>query len=103
MGTKLISSLLVVVAITALVARSVYGADEIHEGKVLAVGTDTITVRDERDGDDDMFVVNSQTKITFNGKSAKLNQVSAGDRAKVTATQMGDKLIAKEIDAKSPQ
>jgi len=103
MRTKLISGLLVVIAITVIIAKSVYGADEIHEGKVLAVSSDTITVRDVRDGDDDVFVVNSQTKITFNGKPAKLSEVSAGDQAKVTATQLGDKLIAKEISAKSPQ
>jgi F420-0:gamma-glutamyl ligase len=103
MWTKLIPGLLVVVAITALIVRSVDAADEVHEGKVIAVGTDSITVHDNRDDDNDMFVVTSETKITYNGKLAKLNEISAGDQAKVTATQRGDKLVAKEISAKSAQ
>lgn len=103
MWTKLIPGLFVVVAIAALIVRTAYAADEIHEGKVLAVGTNTITVHDDRDGDDDKFAVTSETKITYNGKPAKLNDISAGDRAKVTSTQKDDKLVAKEISARSAE
>jgi hypothetical protein len=39
----------------------------------------------------------------MNGKPAKLTDLHAGDRAKVTATQKGDKLVAKEIAARSPE
>jgi len=78
-------------------------ADEIHEGKVLAVGSSTIMVRDQRDGDDDEFVVNSDTKITMNGKPAKLTDIRAGDLARVVAVTKAEKLVAKEIAARSPE
>ena len=77
--------------------------DEVHEGKVLSVGASSITVNDEKDGDNDTFAVTSDTKITMNGKPAKLNEIQAGDRAKITAMQKGDKLVAKEIAARSPE
>jgi len=105
MGTKLTSLVLVVVAMTATVLRTARAADEIHEGKVVAVGEMTITILDRRDGDNDTFVVTAQTKITKNGKSAKLTDIQAGDMAKVTASalEMGGKLVAKEISAVAPE
>jgi hypothetical protein len=87
----------------AVLTRFALAADEVHEGKVLSVGTNSITVNDEKDGDNDTFAVTSDTKITMNGKSAKLNEIQAGDRAKITVTQKGDKLVAKEIAARSPE
>jgi hypothetical protein len=78
-------------------------ADEVHEGKVLSVGTNSITVTDDKDGDNDTFTIDSSTKITMNGKPARLTDLHAGDRAKVTATPKGDKLLAKEITARSPE
>lgn len=103
MWTKTIAAVLVTIALVALCCRVAGAADEIHEGKVLSVGTSSITVNDIKDGDNDMFEVTSETKITLNGRPAKLTEVQAGDRAKVTATAKGDKLVAKEIAARSPE
>ncbi len=77
--------------------------DEVHEGKVISVGSDTITVMDKSDDDLDKFVVTSTTTITRNGKPAKLSDVQVGDRAKVTAVQEGAKLVAKSIVAAAPE
>jgi hypothetical protein len=85
---------------TGLVALA---ADEIHEGKVVSVTKDTIVVLDNRDGDNDKFVVNTETKVTRDGKPAKLADILAGDRAKVVAAASGEKLVAKSIDARSPE
>src|SRR5262245_12321990 len=103
MMTKFISAFVATLAIATLVGQTARAEDEIHEGKVIAVGSDTITVLDQRDDDNDKFTVTAETKITFNGKPAKLSDIHAGDRAKITATQKGDKLIAKEISARSPE
>jgi len=103
MWTKCTAALLTVFAIALVSGPIVFADDEVHEGKVLSVGTNTITVSDEKDGDNDTFTVDSNTKITMNGKPAKLTDLHAGDRAKVTATQKGDKLVAKEIAARSPE
>jgi len=94
---------LIALLIFAAAAYAALAEDEVHEGKVLAVTSSTITVLDNRDGDDDQFTVSSETKITYNGKPAKLMDIHAGDRAKVTATQKGDKLAAQKIEARSPE
>src|SRR5258708_661739 len=86
MWNKAIFGALAAFAIALLVVRSARAEDEIHEGKVVSVGSSTITVLDQRDNDNDQFVVSSDTKITYNGKPAKLNEINVGDRAKVTAT-----------------
>lgn len=104
MWTKTISAVLVVVVALVILCCRVAGAnDEIHEGKVLSVSTSSITVNDIKDGDNDTFEVTAETKITLNGKPAKLTEIQAGDRAKVTATMKGDKFTAKEIAARSPE
>jgi hypothetical protein len=93
-----------VLGVAAILAvRSAMAADEIHEGKVLSVGEGKITVLDNRDDDNDTFIVTSETKITRNGKPAKLSDVQAGDKARVSATSQGGMLIAKEIAATAPQ
>jgi hypothetical protein len=89
--------------LTAVITHAAPAADEVHEGKVLSVGDGKITVFDKRDSDNDTFLVNDQTKITRNGKPAKLSDIQVGDMAKVTATSQGEKLIAKEIVAAAPE
>lgn len=105
MATKTMVLLLVGVASVAIWVRTAGAADEIHKGKVVAVGENTITVLDDRDGDNDSFAVSIQTKITKNGKPAKLSEIRVGDIAKVTASavEMDGKLVAKEISAVAPE
>lgn len=90
-------------AVVLFVARAALAADEFHEGKVTAVGDGKITVLDNRDDDNDTFTVTVETKITRNGKPAKLSDVQPGDKAKVTAALRDGSLVAKEIAAFSPQ
>lgn len=97
-----------IVAAAALVSlaiglRAAQAADEIHEGKVTAVSEGKLMVLDDRDGDNDAFIVTAATKITRNGKPAKLSEILAGDKAKVTATSQGTMLIASEIAAMAPR
>jgi hypothetical protein len=83
-----------------------WAVDEVHEGKVVAVGPETITVLDQRDDDTDVFLVTSATKITRDGKPAKLADIRVGDKARVTAgpsATSGDKLAAKEIVITTPR
>jgi hypothetical protein len=85
-----------------LVIRPALAADEIHEGKVTAVGDGKITVLDNRDDDNDTFVVTAETKIIRNGKPVKLSDVQPGDKVRVTATLRDGALVAKEIAAMAP-
>lgn len=78
-------------------------AAEIHKGKVLAVGDKSITIRDDRDMDDDRILVTKDTKITRNGKPAKLADLGIGDLAKIDADEVDGKLTAKSIEAFMPE
>ncbi|QDU25665.1 hypothetical protein ETAA8_07350 [Anatilimnocola aggregata] len=100
MFSKLMVSVVMVVMIgstTSLLAR------ELHVGKVLAAGNGSITIRDTRDMDDDRFVVTAETKITRNGKPAKLSDLGIGDQAKINATEANGKLTAVSIEAFMPE
>ena len=90
----------VVVAVSGIpIARAV---DEVHAGKVISVGDGKLAVFDDKDNDNDTFVVTASTKIVRNGKPAKLSEIQPGDKASVTATSQDGMLIAKEITATSP-
>lgn len=92
-----------VLAAALLLARAALAADEFHEGKVIAVGDGKITVLDNRDDDNDTFIVTAETKIARNGKPAKLSDVQVGDKAKVTSAKRDGVLVAKEIAAVAPE
>ena len=85
------------------VSQAAAAPEEVHEGKVIAVGADYITVMDSKDDDNDKFSVTGETKITRNGKPAKLSDIQVSDRAKVTAVQTGQKLIAQSIVANAAE
>jgi hypothetical protein len=58
---------------------------------------------DDKDNQFDKFEVNAETKVTRNGKSARLSDVQAGDRCRVTASLSDKRLLAKSIEATAPQ
>jgi hypothetical protein len=88
---------------TMILPGTVRAEDETHQGKVISVGAGEIVVLDDKDGDNDRFAVSAETKITRNGKPAKLSEVFVGDRAKVIAAQVNGKLVAKSIEARAPE
>lgn len=76
---------------------------DLHTGQILAVGKSSITVRDSRDNEDEAIAVTAETKITRNGKPAKLSDLAIGDKAEVDATELDGKLTAKSIKAFMPE
>jgi len=103
MWTRFFAATAVATVVLAIATQGALAADEVHEGKVLAVSDGKLTVFDKRDSESDTFVVTADTKISRNGKPAKLSDIRAGDMTKVTATSQGDRLIAKEIVAAAPE
>ena len=77
-------------------------AMRLYEGKVVLAGDGTVTVVD-KDGDNDNFVVNATTKITRDGKPAKIADLEAGDRVKINAQASGTSLVASDIEARSAE
>lgn len=74
-------------------------ANDVHQGNVIAVGENTITIQD-MDGVIETFTVGEDCKITHDGKPATLKELDDGDVAKVTVTTVKAKLVATVIEAK---
>jgi hypothetical protein len=90
-------------AFVALIAARIH-AEEPQEGKVLVVGKDSITILDKVEGDNDTYLVDAATKITREGKPAKLIDIQVGDRVKIVVGRPEKgKMVAKEITALPPE
>lgn len=85
-----------------LTASLALAATRLYEGKVVVAGDGTLMVVD-KDGDNDSFGVTSATKITRDGKPAKLADLQAGDRVKINAEAKGTSLVASDIEAHSAE
>jgi hypothetical protein len=73
-----------------------------YEGKVVLAGDAKLTVV-ETDGDNVEFVVSKETKITRDGKPAKLSDLEPGDSVRVTAEMSRTKLVASVIEARTAE
>lgn len=91
------------IAFLAGVVTSVAAAaPSTHQGRITAVGKAEIMVLDTKDGESETFTVNAETKISVDGKPAKLVDLQSGFTAEITAEQGTDgKLTAKMIVASS--
>ena len=84
---------LAALALTGWVGNVALAAYHEHEGTVVSVGDHKFTMTD-KDKKEHSHDVAADTKITLNGKDAKLSDLKKGDKIKVT---MGDdkKKVAK--------
>jgi hypothetical protein len=93
-----------VVVTAALVAISgLKAADDMFDGKIVSVGDGKVMVLGKTAADTRTFTVTAETKITRNGKSAKLTDLQPGDKVMVSASGTGDTPVAKEIAATAPE
>ena len=84
----------------ALVVTGVALAAETVQGKVVSAQANRLTMTDN-DGERHVLQVNEDTKITLDGKAAKLADLKAGQAVTATFEKEGQNLIAQKIDAKS--
>lgn len=96
---KVISILCVV--LTACLLTSVAFAASIN-GTIEAAGSGSITVKDDA-GTSQKIAVDSDAKITLDGKTAKLDDLQAGTSVTVETQVKNDKTIAVIISARSPE
>jgi hypothetical protein len=82
-----------------LTCVTVRAADDNYDGKVISVSDNTLMVMVKGTNDNRSFAVSAETKITRNGKPAKLSDIQMGDKAQVTASGTAPNLAAKEIVA----
>ena len=96
MRSRFCALLLVVLAVTLLVAAPALAAVEIV-GKVVNTDNGKLTVTDG--SSEHILDVTKETKVTIKGKEAKLTDLKADQDVKVTVEPDGEKLVATNIVA----
>jgi hypothetical protein len=71
-----------------------------HEGKVLKVEGDKLTMTDKDGKNPHTHAVPADAKITLDGKEVKLEDLKAGSPVKVTTEKKGEKISVVKIEAK---
>ena len=84
-----VAVLMVSVAVLAMATSAVYAADKTHEGKVVSVAEGKLTMTDNDGKNEHNHTIAATTKITLDGKEAKLADLKAGDKIKVTQDDAG--------------
>ena len=69
-----------------------------HEGKVVKVEAGKLTMTDKDGKNEHTHAVPADAKITFDGKEAKLEELKAGSKVKVTTEKKGDKVVVTKIE-----
>jgi Cu/Ag efflux protein CusF len=70
-----------------------------HEGKVVKVEAEKLTMTDKDGKNQHTHAVPVDAKITLDGKDAKLADLKAGAKVKVTTEKKGDKIQVTKIEA----
>jgi formylmethanofuran dehydrogenase subunit D len=92
MMPRLVTSLLVSLALVAI-ASSVFAQDKTHEGTVVSAAEGKLVMTDKGGKDEHTHMIAATTKVTLDGKAAKLEDLKKGDSVKVT-TDAGGKVTA---------
>jgi Cu/Ag efflux protein CusF len=95
---------LLVLAATAFVVWATPASAEeeapgTHEGKVVKVEAGKLTMSDADGKKEHTHAVPADAKITWEGKEAKLEDLKAGSKVKVTTEKKGDKVVVTKIEA----
>jgi Cu/Ag efflux protein CusF len=95
-------ALMAVVALAVFVGTAF--ADEpkpgAHEGKVVKVEPGKLTMSDKDGKNQHAHAIPATTKITLDGKPAKLEDLKPGNMVKVMVEKQDDKFVVVSIDAK---
>ena len=70
-----------------------------HEGKVVKVEVGKLTMVDKEGKNQHTHAVPATAQITLDGKAAKLEDLKAGAKVKVTTEKVGDKIQVTKIEA----
>lgn len=73
--------------------------DQIHDGLVVSVADGKLVMADSAGKNEHTHTIATTTKITLDGKTAKLTELKKGDSVKVTTSSAGAVTM---VDAKRP-
>jgi hypothetical protein len=90
----------IAVAALCVLAAAAGLVEETHFGNVVSVSQGMLTLR-ESSGQELMFAVAADAKITRDGNEVDLQQLMRGDVASVTAESRGSQTVATVIEARS--
>ena len=80
---------LMVVFVLSLVAGFAQAADKTHDGLIVSVAEGKLVMSDADGKNEHTHNIGPTSKITLNGKEAKLADLKKGDKVKVTAGEDG--------------
>jgi len=89
-------AMLVASLLVAALVQTVGAQDKTHEGMVVSVADGKLVMSDKEGKNEHTHMVGATTKVTLDGKAAKLADLKKGDMVKVT-TDAGGKVS--EVDA----
>jgi nitrous oxidase accessory protein NosD len=89
MFQKLAIGLVAAFALAALVCGTATAADKTHEGTVVSAAAGKLVMVDKDGKNEHTHTVGATTKVTLDGKAAKLEDLKKGDAVKVTADEAG--------------
>lgn len=77
-------------------------APETFEGRIVLVTKALLTIV-AKNGDNLMFMVAADCKVTKDGKPSSVDMLGAGDRVMIAASSEADRKIANAITARAPE
>jgi hypothetical protein len=83
-------------------AKAAAASPEAFEGRIVLVSKAALTIV-AKNGDNLMFMIASDCKVTRDGKPSSVEMLGAGDRVMVAASNEADRKIAKVITARGPE
>ena len=89
MFQKFAIGFVVVFALAALVCGNAVAADKTHEGTVVSAAAGKLVMVDKDGKNEHTHMVGATTKVTLDGKAAKLEDLKKGDTVKVTTDEGG--------------
>ena len=93
MFAKFAIGLVMALAVAALVGGTAIAAEKTHDGTVVSAVGGKLTMVDKDGKNEHSHMIAATTKITLDGKAAKLEDLKKGDVVKVT-TDDGGKVTA---------
>jgi hypothetical protein len=100
---SLLLGLFATVAVAVFAQTSWAAEDKTHEGFVVSVAEGKLTMADKDGKNEHSHAIAATTKITLDGKAAKLADLKKGDSVKVTAGADGKVTAIDATRAKSPK
>jgi len=85
---RIFAALLMAVAV-AVLARSAVAEDKTHEGTVVSVADNKLVMTDKDGKGEHSHMIDAATKVTLDGKAAKITDLKKGDHVKVTTGDGG--------------